>query len=92
MVLLRGLLIVLKVGVAVGCILLGFLLFPTWYDVCKVVSDLILSIAPGLDTAMVMFLNIFPYLSIFLICLGLYIAFVRAMDKIAGSSDDSGGL
>ena len=88
MMILRGLVLILKIGFAIGCVVGGIMLFPIWYEVCGFVKDMILAIAPGLDSLMTLYLNFFPYLSLFLMGLAVYIGFIKLLDNIAGSGDE----
>jgi len=86
MIIARGLLVVVKVGMAIGCVVLAFLMFPYWYDICAIASEVIVDTlwfsGADLDAFMSGFLSIFPYLFAFLIWLGVYIVGVRMLDKM----------
>ena len=93
MIILHGMVLIIKVGFAVGCVVGGLMIFPTWYGVCETVTTMLADAIwyeEPISASITMFLNFFPYLSIFLISLAVYIGFIKLLDSMSGSS--SGGL
>jgi len=90
MMIVGALMLMVKVGLAIGIVVGCLLIFPTWYSVCETIVLILESAiwrAEGMDSLTAMFLAVFPYMSIFLIGLGVYIGFIRLMGK-ASSNDE----
>lgn len=87
MLVLHGFLNILKVVAAVGCVVIGILIFPMWYDVCTFLHDFVISFVPELDGLTDLFLTVFPFVSLLIIILGLYIGFLRLTGSFSGKDN-----
>ena len=89
MIIARGLIMMIKIAFAVGCVVGAIMIFPIYYEVCDTVVTLLVDaiwMGEGMGALMTMFLSFFPYLSIFLIGLGMYIGLCRLLDSATGGS------
>ena len=89
MMILRSLVLMIKIGFAIGCVVGAIMIFPIWYDVCEAVTAMLVAAiwwGEEMGGLMTMFLSFFPYLSVFLIGLAVYIGFCRLLDSATGGS------
>lgn len=89
MIIARGLIMMVKIAFAIGCLVGAIMIFPTWYGVCETVVVVIeeaIYYGEEMGSLTAMFLNFFPYLSVFFIGLAMYIGFSRLLDNATGGS------
>jgi len=68
------------------------MIFPAWYGVCETVHDIIVGAtwaAGGISTFVDLLFVFFPYLSVFLVGLAMYIGFGKLLDGATGGSKDN---
>jgi len=92
MIILRGMTLIIKVGFAIGCVVGAIMIFPTWYDVCETIQAILVDVAwieGGMPALTDFIITVFPYLSVFLIGLAMYIGFSKLLDSATGGSKDN---
>jgi len=90
MMIVGALMLAVKVGLAIGIVVGCILIFPTWYGVCASIVTMledVIWMGESMDALTSIFLTVFPYVSIFLLGLGVYIGFIKLMGK-AGSDNE----
>jgi len=91
MMIARGLVMMVRVGFAIGCIVGGIMVFPIWYEVCETLVTMLEGIiwfGEEMDAITSLFLTVFPYLSIFFVGLAFYIGFSKLLNNATGESKD----
>jgi len=92
MMIARGIIMMFRAAFAVGCVVGAIMIFPTWYGICETVHDIIVEatwLVGGITPLVDLLLVVFPYLSVFLIGLAMYIGFGKLIDGVTGGSKDN---
>lgn len=90
MMIVGALMLMAKVAFAVGCVVGSIMIFPTWYGVCETIQGILeeaLWLDGGMPALIDFLFTLFPYLSVFLIGLGVYIGFIKLMGKASSDNE-----